>query len=604
MKNKIVLFVILIFFVNVIQLIAGVPTINSVTTVDSNNNGHIDGLHIVFNEAVDINDPNGGVDGFDCLNVTGYTIANSDYDSTDVTTMDLILQENAGYDTGAKPDITYHQGQTSSIVSVSTSEPMADAYNFNSTTDGAFPIVTDILGTNGYYNAGENIDITVEYSENVYVTGSPILTLQLNGAVTRDANYNSGSGNNQLVFRYTVQSGDNSSDLDYINSNALNLNGGAIRDAANNDAINTLPNPGSSGSLSANSNIVVDTVQPTMLSATFHDPDHNDIDEGDYISIGFNEPVKINCTNSSDFILLNSSYGDTFGNGSYLSNMSPGNNYIEIVLGTNPHLILPGIWSSPGDKMPSGIGITSGGTSCVVDLADNTGTDSPQVDVGGSGSNNIATILATDGADVFSNPGSSSTFVYNDISVSITLDYNALYVALWYDIGKDPDGIATQNNNDVRLLATGSGKNWNVVIPSSDTNIKEGVEVRFILDVDGAIYYSNGSDSSGGSIPWSFTIVYEQKDRVSIRNNIINPKNGDLTYLNYFLNASKKVSISVYDIAGDRVKLLKNKNEASGVHLVTWNGKNQKGQNCIPGLYYVLINIGKKRYIKKVLILK
>lgn len=477
--------------------------------------------------------------------------------------------------------------------------------NSNIIIDTNPPTVINVIGTDGYYNAVKDVDIVVYYSENVFVTGSPYLILQLDGAVTENAFYLSGSGTNQLVFRYPVQSGDNSSDLDYVNSNSLSLNGGTIRDAASNNAINTLPNPGSSGSLSANNNIVVDTIQPTMLSATFHDPDNNDIDKDDYISVEFDEPVRLNnCNDSSDFILLNAAYGDTFGNGSYLKDTTPDDNYIEIFLGDSPHLILPGIWSSPGEKMPSGIGIKSGGTTCVVDLADNSASDLPEVDVGGSGSNSVAMVIASDGADVFSNPNSQSTFMDTDINVSITLDYKGLYVALWYDVGRNPDGINTQNSDDRKVLASGSGKNWNAIIPSDDPDIKEGSQVRFILNIDGVLYYSDGSESTGGGIPWSFTIVYEQKDRVTIRNNMINPKNGDLVYLNYYLNGSKKVYISLFDMAGDRVKVLKNRIESAGAHLVTWNGKNQKGQNCIPGLYYVLIKIGKKRYVKKVLILK
>ena len=53
---------------------------------------------------------------------------------------------------------------------------------------------------------------------------------------TNDAvvDYTSGSGSSTLTFNYTVQSGHNTSDLDYASTSALVLNGGTINDLAGN----------------------------------------------------------------------------------------------------------------------------------------------------------------------------------------------------------------------------------------------------------------------------------------------------------------------------------------------------------------------------------
>ncbi|MBT5562251.1 MAG: hypothetical protein HOJ87_07875, partial [Rhodospirillaceae bacterium] len=83
----------------------------------------------------------------------------------------------------------------------------------------------DITATDGTYEVGENIDITVPYSDVVTVNtngGTPTLTLS-NGAT---ATYLSGSGTTNLVYRYTVTPEDlASSDL---NVSSLSLNGGTI----------------------------------------------------------------------------------------------------------------------------------------------------------------------------------------------------------------------------------------------------------------------------------------------------------------------------------------------------------------------------------------
>ena len=111
---------------------------------------------------------------------------------------------------------------------------------------------------NDTYGIGTIISITVTFSESVYVTGTPTLTLET-GTVDTVIDYTSGSGTATLMFTYTVASGHNSSDLDYISTDALSLNGGTIKDAGENDALLTLPAPGTPGSLSDNKDIVIDT---------------------------------------------------------------------------------------------------------------------------------------------------------------------------------------------------------------------------------------------------------------------------------------------------------------------------------------------------------
>jgi hypothetical protein len=109
----------------------------------------------------------------------------------------------------------------------------------------------------GKYGAGSHITLSVGFSEPVFVTGTPHLTLET-GKVDRAATYISGSGTSTLNFSYTVQAGDTSADLDYQSAAALALNGGSIHDAAGNEATFTLATPGALGSLGASSAIVID----------------------------------------------------------------------------------------------------------------------------------------------------------------------------------------------------------------------------------------------------------------------------------------------------------------------------------------------------------
>lgn len=347
-----------------------------------------------------------------------------------------------------------------------------------------------------------------------------------------------------------------------------------------------------------------DGAKPIMIAAVFNDPDSNDIDVGDYIEIEFTEPVQLACTSSSDFELLNAAFGDSFGAGSSLDDATPNDVYINIVLGTSPSFILPDLWSIPGPGNPSGIGIKAGGTSCVEDLLAQKSPQGAEVDIGGAGSNLIVKVTATDGSSVFENPLLPAAFMDSDITISIETQFNANFVAVWFDVGALPDGLSSTNPNDRRVVATGSANSWTATISQDDAEMVEGAVVRFLVDTDGAIYYYDGPQSLGGSVPWNFKVFYEQSQRVTIRNNVINPHNGDVTYINYYIDSGRKVTITAYDLAGNPVKVLFNGTGNAGTNLVTWNGKNRNGAAVVPGVYYMVIKIGSDRFVRKVLIVK
>ncbi len=126
------------------------------------------------------------------------------------------------------------------------------------------PAVTNLTSglANGSYKAGTVVPIQVTFTDAVTVTGTPTLTLSDGGT----ASYASGSGTTTLTFNYTVQAGQNSAHLDYASTSALALGGGTIiSSAADAQAANLiLPSPGASGSLSANTMLVIDTTAPVL----------------------------------------------------------------------------------------------------------------------------------------------------------------------------------------------------------------------------------------------------------------------------------------------------------------------------------------------------
>lgn len=127
--------------------------------------------------------------------------------------------------------------------------------------DGVAATISSVtVPANGTYVAGQNLDFTVNLSENVTVDttgGTPRIAITLDTGGTVYANYLSGSGSSALVFRLTVANGQ-------MDSNGISLggsidaHGGTLRDAAGNDSITTL---NSTGSTTA---VLVDAVAPQV----------------------------------------------------------------------------------------------------------------------------------------------------------------------------------------------------------------------------------------------------------------------------------------------------------------------------------------------------
>ena len=125
--------------------------------------------------------------------------------------------------------------------------------------------VVSVSATDGFYNAGDILPITVEFSEVVTVTGVPRL-LVLSSVGGGFANYTSGSGSTMLTYTYDVRSVDDTRDLAYSVAGLL-LNGGSIKTGTLNADRTTLPMPGSAMSLSGTSDVVLDSIAPVFPDA-------------------------------------------------------------------------------------------------------------------------------------------------------------------------------------------------------------------------------------------------------------------------------------------------------------------------------------------------
>jgi hypothetical protein len=76
------------------------------------------------------------------------------------------------------------------------------------------------------------------------------------------------------------------------------------------------------------------------------------------------------------------------------------------------------------------------------------------------------------------------------------------------------------------------------------------------------------------------------------------------TTIKYHLATPQKVSLKVYDIAGQLVRTLVTANEQAGSHEVTWDSKDTRGNHVASGVYFVKLEAGDNTATRKLLLIK
>ena len=191
------------------------------------------------------------------VNATVGTLSTTDADSGDSHTYSLV--SGTGDTNNGSFNITGNELRTngsltagSYSIRINTNDGTDDfAEEFSITvTDDIAPVITSVsVPIADTYVFNQNLDFTVNFDENVSVNttgGTPQLVLTI-GSTTRQAVFQSGSGTQNLAFRYTVQDGD--ADGDGITVGTLSANDGTLRDAANNDANLTLNSVGNTSNV-------------------------------------------------------------------------------------------------------------------------------------------------------------------------------------------------------------------------------------------------------------------------------------------------------------------------------------------------------------------
>ncbi|WP_170133428.1 DUF4347 domain-containing protein, partial [Undibacterium pigrum] len=155
------------------------------------------------------------------------------------------------------------------------------------TFDTGIPAVNTVsVPTNATYATTQNLNFTVNFNENVIVTGTPSLPVILDTGGTVAATYVSGSGSSSLIFAYTVVNGNQDANGISLGSSVV-LNGGTIKDAAGNNAALNLNGVASTAA------VKVDGTAPAVSTVTV--PANATYAPGQSLNftVNFNEAVNV-----------------------------------------------------------------------------------------------------------------------------------------------------------------------------------------------------------------------------------------------------------------------------------------------------------------------
>ena len=298
-------------------------------------------------------------------------------------------------------------------------------------------VVISNLASGTVFVANEVITITVTFSEDVIVTGTPTISINMGGN-PRQASYESGSGSKELVFQYTVQAGDNDADGISITRGNLGLNGGIIQDRAGNDA--NLAHD----AVADNNAYRVDTTAPTITGVPAISSN-----AGADNTYKANDVIRITVTFDEDVIVTGTpTIGIVIGTNTVQASYESGSGSTALVFQYQVQA---------GDNDPNGISIVRGNLNLnggtITDIAGNPAT----LTHGAVADNNAHRVdttapTITGVPTISSNAGADNTYKANDvIRITVTFDEDVIVT------GTPTIGIVIGTNTVQASYESGSG---------------------------------------------------------------------------------------------------------------------------------------------------
>lgn len=171
--------------------------------------------------------------------------------------------------------------------------------------------------------------------------------------------------------------------------------------------------------------------------------------------------------------------------------------------------------------------------------------------------------------------------------------------------GFDSIGGVAANN-----IAIWDGNSWAPLGSGVDGTVRTLTAYRDLLCVGGEFTHA-------GEKPSSFFAVWNKQtptgtgddphlelpDGYQLSQNYPNPFNPS-TQIEYDLPTKSQVTVTVYNLLGQKVRTLVDRVESAGIHTVEWDGRTDAGEKSATGMYLYRIEAGEFKQTKKMLLVK
>lgn len=160
---------------------------------------------------------------------------------------------------------------------------------------------------------------------------------------------------------------------------------------------------------------------------------------------------------------------------------------------------------------------------------------------------------------------------------------------------------------------------WSSVAPTQEDILAQLVGVHFVakesattgteaeLFVDAVRFGSStqpaGTVTPGGTGPISVKEVVAEVAEVSLSDATPNPFN-PVTNISFNLVSAERVTLNVYDAAGNLVNTLYNGIGNAGVNTVTWNGTDANGSQVASGVYFYRLVTNSRTLTRSMILMK
>ena len=122
-------------------------------------------------------------------------------------------------------------------------------------------------------------------------------------------------------------------------------------------------------------------------------------------------------------------------------------------------------------------------------------------------------------------------------------------------------------------------------------------------------------DAAGNPVPGTASFTLTPETPTAVHEKVIQPTNYSLdqnypnpfnptTQIAFNIPLNEHVTVTIYNILGQRIATLLDGNLSAGVHVVTWNAKNQNGEILPTGVYFYRLSTPNFTAVKKMLLLK